>query len=121
MSNYRQSLGRWGESVAATYLIANGYEIISRNWRCRYGEIDLIARKNEVLHFVEVKTRRGRQMGAPEEAITPSKLQHLQHSCLTYVATQNHEEIDWSIDLIAVELDRSGKVIRVELIPHIGV
>ncbi len=67
----RQRLGRWGEGVAATHLEAHGYTILARNWRCAAGEIDLVARDGETLVFVEVKTRRGRAYGAPEEALTP--------------------------------------------------
>src|SRR5690606_10776232 len=73
----RRSLGRWGENLAANHLAAEGLTIIERNWRCRDGEIDLVARDGETFVFVEVKTRRGRDFGAPEEALTPRKAQKL--------------------------------------------
>lgn len=109
---HKQQLGRWGESVAATHLIADGYQIVARNWRCRYGEIDLVAQRNGVTHFVEVKTRRGTQMGSPEEAISSTKLTRMKRSALTYLSDAANEDPAWTIDLIAIQLDVSGKLIR---------
>ncbi|MCB8982594.1 MAG: YraN family protein [Ardenticatenaceae bacterium] len=115
--NERQTLGRWGESVAATHLEAKGYQIVTRNWRCQHGEVDLVARTGEEWVFVEVKTRRGRDMGAPEEALTPRKQQKLLAVAQEYILTQALD-VDWRIDLIAVELDKAGKLLRCEHIPH---
>ena len=72
MSDSRKKLGAWGEEVAKTHLEANGYKIINQNWRCRLGEIDIIAQKDGIVSFTEVKTRRSRAAGSPEESITPS-------------------------------------------------
>lgn len=72
-STTTQDVGRRGESVAADYLTRNGYEIIERNWRCPRGEIDIVARDNETVVFVEVKTRRGLGYGHPFEAVTAAK------------------------------------------------
>ncbi len=71
------NLGRRGEDMAAVYLLQNGYTILHRNWRSSYYEIDIIALKNEVLHFVEVKIRSSRNYGLPEEAVTKKKFQRL--------------------------------------------
>lgn len=69
-----QELGRKGEEAACRYLQLRGYEILERNWTCRFGEADVIARDPEgVLCFIEVKTRRGVNAGLPEEAITKEK------------------------------------------------
>lgn len=108
----RRTLGRWGESVAATHLQAKGYVIVERNWRCRAGEIDLVAQQGETLVFVEVKTRRGRDFGAPEEGITSRKAQKLLQIGQQYVAERELDDVDWRIDLVAVELDKSGKLLR---------
>jgi len=115
----KQKLGRWGEKVAVTHLQANGYNIQAQNWRCPQGEIDIIATKGDIFHFIEVKTRRGRSKGSPEEAITPRKAQKLITTALAYIGTQELDEADWQIDLIAVELDRSDKLIRCEHIPNL--
>ncbi len=117
MGNGRKQLGAWGEGVAATRLEAEGYRIVARNWRCRQGEIDLIAQAGEILVFVEVKTRRGRSMGAPEEALTPQKSRKLIQLAQLYLA-EHDLDVDWRIDLVAVELDTSGKLLRCDHIPN---
>ena len=116
MSANRQELGRWGESVAAHHLEAKGYKIIARNWRCASGEIDLIAQAGQELVFVEVKTRRGRAMGTPEEGLTSKKSQKLLALAQQYLADEDLD-VDWRVDLVAVELDGSGKLVRCEHIP----
>ncbi len=116
-ANARKKLGQWGESVAAHHLEAKGYQIVERNWRCRQGEIDLVARAGAELVFVEVKTRRGRDMGMPEEALTPHKSRKLLELGQIYVA-RHDLDVDWRIDLVAVELDKAGKLLRCEHIPN---
>ena len=114
----RKKLGAWGEKVAATRLAADGYRIVARNWRCRQGEIDLIAQAGDgLLAFVEVKTRRGRAMGTPEEALTPHKSRKLIELAQLYLS-EHDLDTDWRIDLVAVELDDSGKLLRCEHIPN---
>jgi putative endonuclease len=113
----RKKLGEWGESVAAIRLQAKGYEIIERNWRTQQGEIDIVARKGSGYIFVEVKTRRGRAMGSPEEALTQRKSDKLVKLALIYMA-EIESDADWRIDLVAVEIDKSGKLIRCEHIPN---
>jgi putative endonuclease len=96
-----QHIGKWGEKAAAGYLIERGYEIVAGNVRTPYGEIDLIAKKDGFLIFVEVKARTSKTFGPPEVAVTPRKQQHML-SCAEHYAQQN--EIDhWQIDVIAVE------------------
>lgn len=115
--NQRKKLGAWGEDIAAHQLEADGFRLVARNWRCRHGEIDLIAQKGELVAFVEVKTRKGRNMGAPEEALTPHKSKKLMQLAQLYIA-ENELDVDWRIDLVAVELDKSGKLLRCEHIPN---
>ncbi len=117
MGNGRKQLGAWGEGVAAVRLEAEGYRIVNRNWRCSQGEIDLIAQAGDTLVFVEVKTRRGRSMGTPEEALTPQKSRKLIQLAQLYLA-EHDLDVDWRIDLVAVELDTSGKLLRCEHIPN---
>ena len=116
-ANSRRELGDWGESLAAEHLAAKGYEIVERNWRCKRGEIDVVAWAGLQLVFVEVKTRRGRAMGSPEEGLTARKAQRLMELAAIYVAELGRE-VDWRIDLVAVELDGSGRLIRCEHIPN---
>ena len=70
-------LGKKGEQLAEEYLSGLGYTIISRNWRHGRYEIDLVTEKNEVLHFIEVKTRSSGNYGLPEESIDKKKLRHM--------------------------------------------
>ncbi len=96
-----QSVGRWGEQAAADFLCQHGYEIVGRNRRTPHGEIDIIAQKDGLTVFIEVKARTGQAFGPPEVAVTPRKQAHML-ACAEYYAQQN--EIDhWRIDVIAVE------------------
>jgi len=117
MADSRKKLGDWGESLAAEHLAAKGYEIVERNWRCRQGEIDIVAWAGLQLVFVEVKTRRGQVMGSPEEGLTQRKSQRLVQLAGRYVA-QLEREVDWRIDLVAVEVDRQGRLVRCDHIPN---
>lgn len=119
MSESRQKLGRWGEQLAAKHLEAEGYELLERNWRCRRGEIDLVARGGDVLVFVEVKTRRGRDYGTPEEGITSYKAKRLLELSQRYLLEHDLEDVEWRVDLVAVELDPQGKLLRCEHVPNI--
>lgn len=117
MTTHNKKLGDWGESVAALHLQARGYEILERNWRSPLGEIDLVARSGDEYVFVEVKTRRGQAMGSPEEGLTPRKSKKILDLAQAYLA-ERELEVDWRIDLVAVEIDRSGKLLRCEHIPN---
>lgn len=75
MTDSRKELGQKGEKAAQIFLTERGYEILETNWRCSYGEVDIIARDGDELIFCEVKTRRTTSAGIPEEAVTPQKRQ----------------------------------------------
>jgi putative endonuclease len=98
---HNQRIGQWGEETAADYLAKKGYELVARNVRTPYGEIDLIARHKDNHIFVEVKTRTSNKMGLPEESITPRKRQHMLNAAEHYAAEQNLDR--WQIDVIAIE------------------
>ena len=109
----RRGLGRHGEEMAARHLAAKGYQVIARNWRCEVGEIDLVARDGEDLAFVEVRTRRGRALGSPEESITAAKQARLVDLAEAYVQAEAWPG-GWRIDVVAVEMDRRGRLLRVD-------
>ncbi len=73
MTTARRALGASGEDAAAAWYEANGYEVVARNWRCRQGELDLVARRGRTFVFCEVKTRTTTAFGAPVEAVTRTK------------------------------------------------
>lgn len=118
MSNARLCLGRWGEQVAYNHLRAAGYRLVDRNYRCSYGEIDLVAVQDQTWVFVEVKTRRGDAFGRPEEAINSRKAERLIQVARHYLQANALEGVDWRVDVVAVELDAKGKLLRVEQIEN---
>ncbi|MFZ3070388.1 MAG: YraN family protein [Anaerolineaceae bacterium] len=97
------TIGRWGEQIASQYFASKGYEIITRNYHTRYGELDLVTKKDQTLVFVEVKTRSNQEYGTGEQAITPKKLQALRDSITVYLETFPEPLPEWQIDLIVVE------------------
>ena len=98
----QQKIGRWGEDLAAAYLQQHGYQIIERNIRTAYGEIDLLARQAECLVFVEVKTRRSNSLGPPEISISNRKQSHMQAAAQAYIQSLLGVQVDWRIDVVAV-------------------
>jgi putative endonuclease len=109
----RRGLGRRGEDLAVQHLMAKGYEIVARNWRCAEGELDLVAKDGACLAFVEVRTRRGRSMGPPEESITEAKQARLITLGEAYVQA-NDWMGNWRIDMVAVEMDSRGRLLRID-------
>ncbi len=102
----RRSTARLGEWLAAAYLRLKGYRIEARNWRCALGEIDLIARRGDVLVFVEVKTRTSRAAGAPEEAVTAAKRGRLVRLAQAYLARNRGGAPGCRFDVVAVDASR---------------
>ena len=114
----RQGLGRTGERLAAEKLVSCGYRILERNFRCSYGEIDLIAEHGEDLVFVEVKTRRGEAYGRPEEAVTVRKQRRIMQVASHYLDLHNCSERSWRVDVVAVQLSVSGKLEEIRVYEH---
>ena len=94
-------LGKWGEDTAAEFLQRNGYQIIERDWKSGRRDIDIIATDGSEVVFVEVKTRRNRLYGDPEEAVDYHKLQNLQQAISHYVKFRNIRQ-DIRFDIISV-------------------
>ncbi len=116
MADARKSLGAFGERLAGTYLEKLGYFILERNFRCSSGEIDIVAQEGTSLAFVEVRTRKSKQFGSPEESITPAKMTKLIELAEVYLQQHPESPDIWRIDVVAIELSRNGKVSRIELI-----
>jgi len=110
----RRSLGDFGERVAAAHLEANGYRILATNYRVREGQIDIVAQRGVVVVFVEVKTRRGDAFGAAVEGLRGRQAQRLLDAASAF--GQAHPDLppDRRIDLIAIDLDSSGRVVSLE-------
>jgi putative endonuclease len=117
MKGVRKRLGQRGEGLAAAHLEERGYVVRERNWRCPVGEMDIVAEESDCLVFVEVRTRRGRKYGTPEESVTPAKQAKLVEVAQTYLQEHGWDG-DWRIDVVAVEMTPGGKLLRVELIKN---
>jgi putative endonuclease len=117
MKGARKRLGQRGEELAAAQLEKRGYVVRERNWRCPTGEIDIVAEDGGCLVFVEVRTRRGREYGTPEESVTPAKQAKLVELAQTYLQEFDWDG-DWRIDMVAVEMTSRGKLLRVDLIKN---
>ncbi len=117
-SDVRHSLGRLGERLAAAHLEKSGYRILEPNFRCRYGEIDLVAEESQDLVFVEVKTRRGSAYGLPEEAVNARKARKLQDVACCYLAQHALDECSWRIDVVAVQFSVTGKLEEIRVYQH---
>lgn len=104
----KDAVGRYGENVAAGYLVGEGWQVLDRNWRGPDGELDIVALHAGVLVVVEVKTRRGLGYGHPAEAVTPRKLARLRRLTAQWLAAHEVHPGSVRIDVIAVLVPRRG-------------
>ncbi|NLE07000.1 MAG: YraN family protein [Parcubacteria group bacterium] len=129
MAKHNQ-IGEIGENIMTNFLIKKGFEVICRNYRKKWGEIDIIAEKDKVLHFVEVKTVSRKSFNGkfhqeinsyqPEDNMHPWKLQRLRRAVQTYLMEkhQNGEPL-WQFDLACVFLDVEAKVAKVKFMQNL--
>ena len=99
---HNAELGRRGEQLAVDHLEARGMAVLERNWRCRLGEIDIVARDGDDLVFIEVKTRSNGDYGHPFEAITPIKLARLRRLAIAWCESSEASAARIRIDAVAV-------------------
>lgn len=109
----RQALGAAGEDLAAVWYEARGYTVVTRNWRCREGELDLVLVHPELgargtVVFCEVKTRRGNAFGAPFEAVTVAKQRTIRSVALRWLAEHPQRGADLRFDVASVLAPRTG-------------
>jgi len=114
----RRNVGILGEKLARDFLKKRGYRILESNYRCREGEVDIVTRHKDSLVFVEVRTKRSLEFGSPEESITPTKMEKLRAVAAHYQQTHDNLPASWRIDVVAVEMDQKGKLLRIELIEN---
>jgi putative endonuclease len=104
----RRELGAAGEEAVARWYGEAGYALLSRNWRVREGEIDLVARRNSTIVFCEVKTRRGDAFGSPAEAVTPRKQARLRKLAVRWLAENGARADVLRFDVASVKPDGRG-------------
>lgn len=101
--------GAIGEETAAAFLRNNGYTIIEMNYYYQHGEIDIIAKENDVLVFVEVKSRSSSRYGAPEESVTPKKQEILRRTAEGYMIERNLTDIVCRFDVVSISSDNGAE------------
>ena len=112
MPSSRTKLGSVGEDIARRHLEGLGYALLEANYRCRWGEVDLVMEHEGSVVFVEVRTKRSSAFGTPEESVTAAKRKRLTATAYTYL--QEHAlDVPFHIDLVAIALNTRGVVQRV--------
>lgn len=107
MSSPHHTLGQRGEQVARDYLLARGYAILAANWRCVYGELDIVAQQGETIVFVEVRTRRAGADSALE-SLTPAKARKLERAMRVYLAQHDLGDAPCRLDALAIAFTGDG-------------
>ena len=118
----KQKIGKTGENAAEMFLKKQSYRILERNYWKKWGEIDIVADRNGIIHFIEVKTvsrenipEAGSDDYLPEDNIHPWKRQRLSRAVQTYLLERRiSEDRDWQIDSLAVYLNKNGEVLKVD-------
>lgn len=111
MTKERMRLGQLGEGLAAEHINKQGMLILGRNWRCRFGEIDIVALDGDQLVIVEVKTRRSTRHGPPFEAVTPQKMSRLGRLGAAWLADRGGHVSRIRIDVVGVSFAHDGTAV----------
>lgn len=115
----KRKFGDIGENIACDFIKNRGFQILDRNYLKKWGEIDIVAKKGNLIHFVEVKAVTRVTSGyRPEDNLHPWKLKRLSRAIQTYLLEKNIES-DWQFDVITVKMDLKTRKARVELIENI--
>ena len=114
-----EAVGAYGERVAAAHLRAQGMAVLSTNWRCKYGEVDIVARDGNTLVICEVKTRTSTDYGDPLEAIDQRKADRLRRLGARWLLAHDCHPDDIRIDLVGVQAPR-GRPVEVEHVEGVG-
>jgi putative endonuclease len=124
----KRALGDLGESASCEYLRRHGFSILERNYLRKWGEIDIIARKDGIIHFIEVKSvsRKTSLWGVthgtgyrPEENVHPQKLKRLARALQTYILEQKLDDAPWQLDVMTALIDTEARQARVEMLENI--
>ena len=125
-----QKLGEIGENIAVKFLMKHGFSILDRNYTKKWGEIDIIAEKNNKLYFIEVKSVSRDNLAnvsqgtldeyKPEDNMHPWKLKRMSRTIQTYLLSQKvEEEREWQVDLLVVFLDTKNKKAKIKVVSDI--
>lgn len=103
-----KTLGKKGEDIAAAFLHKKGYKLLFRNYKCSFGEIDIIAKHKKILSFIEVKTRSTKKYGLPQEAVTPAKQTKISRVALEFVQRYKMDNRAARFDVVSVQYLNDG-------------
>ena len=118
MINYKKQVGDKGEKLAEDFLKRKGYNIIQRNYRCKLGEIDIIAEQDNVIVFVEVRTKQTESFGLPQYSITSGKMNRITKSALCYIQEKELYERSCRFDVIAITFSQDSRKPNIEHIEN---
>ncbi|MFA5524456.1 MAG: YraN family protein [Tissierellales bacterium] len=108
--NNTRTIGNIGERIALNFLLKNGYKILERNFRVKFGEIDIIALIDHTIVFIEVKSRSNNKYGFPYESVNYKKQQKIIRVAQNYIKIKNIKECQYRFDIIEVYLNSSEKI-----------
>ena len=112
----RKATGNLGEKLARDQLKKKHHRILETNYNCPYGEIDIVSKQKDTLVFTEVRTKTGTDFGIPEESITRTKRERMRACAHYYLQTHENQHKTWRIDVAAIEMDKNGKLLRIDFI-----
>jgi putative endonuclease len=115
----KKQLGDLGEDISEIFLVKIGYSILKRNYRCRLGEIDLIAKDKNKLIFFEVKTRTNLNFGYPEESVNNMKVLKLKKLAIFFAVSENMYELEMQFDVISINLWQNSFLDNIKNIKNI--
>ena len=117
MKTFNFQKGKAGETLAKNFLTKKGYQIVKSNFQNRFGEIDLVATKDKILVFIEVKLKIGEQFGLPEEMITPTKIRQIEQTAQVFLQQNSSlasQYPQYRIDAVCIVLDENQNVERIK-------
>jgi len=109
------ALGAKGERIAKQYLQNLHFTILCANYRTRVGEIDVVAKKDDIIYFIEVKTRIGNRHGKPYEAVTRVKQRHMQQAAQLYILQNKLQNSKLRLSVVSIELETTEQVKNIAL------
>ncbi|MEH6534810.1 MAG: YraN family protein [Psychroserpens sp.] len=110
MANHNE-LGKKGEDLAVDFLLKNGYDIVARNYTYQKAEVDILAKKGEILAVVEVKTRTSANFGDPQQFLKPKQIQRIIKAVDQFVNT-NDMDVEVRFDIVAIVLNKKGMTLE---------
>ncbi|MGI6648181.1 MAG: YraN family protein [Bacillota bacterium] len=112
MKDKRKQTGQLGEEIALAYLLDQGYRLLTRNYQCSLGEVDLIVAQQDTLVFVEVRTRHGVRYGSPEESVSRTKQDRVRRVAQYYLKGYPNKDVPIRFDVVGIALGLQNEVVK---------